>query len=66
VSVEKATHLPDEGRAPLEGERHHRDPPAVVLLADAVGDRDAHLVEEHLVEVAHAQQRLQRLELDAR
>ena len=37
--------------APLEAEGDHGDPPAVVLVADTVGDRHAHLVEEHLAEL---------------
>ena len=46
-----ATH---EGGAALEGERDHRDAPAVVLVADTVGHRDPHLVQEELGELGRS------------
>ncbi len=55
-----------EGRAAFEGQRHHRDAPAVVLLADPVRHRDPHLVEEELRELGRALDRAQRLDLNAR
>ena len=54
-----------ERRAPLEAQRHVRDPPAVVLVADQVGDRHPDLVEEDLAEVALAVERPHRAHLDA-
>ena len=47
IALEQVAH---EGGAPLEGQRHHGDPPAVVLLADPVGHRHAYLVEEQFGE----------------
>src|SRR5262245_8859702 len=61
--------LGDVGRprgAALEAQRHVRDAPAVVLLADELLGRDAHVGEEHLREVALALQRRQRAHVDAR
>ena len=43
---------PDERSAALVGERRVRDPPALVLGADEVLDRDLDVVEEDLVELA--------------
>ena len=56
--------LADEGRAALEGQRHHGHAPAVVLLADPVGHRDAHVVEEQLGELGGPVDRAQRADLD--
>ena len=50
--------LAHERGAPLERERHLRDPPAVVLRADPVLDRHPHVVEEHLAELRRAEHRL--------
>ena len=57
--------LAHEGRAPLEGQRDHGDAPAVVLVADAVGHRDPHLVEEELGELGGPRDGAQRADLDA-
>ena len=57
--LHRVEHLADEGRAPLEAERDHRHPPAVVLVTDPVGHRDAHVVEEDLAELGAAPDRLQ-------
>ena len=54
-----------EGRASLEAQGDVGDPPAVVLRADEVRDRNAHVVEEHLAEVALAVEGPHRTHLDA-
>src|SRR4029450_1704956 len=59
VNQARQAHLLGEKRgAALEAERRHGDVPAVVELADDVGARNAHLVVEHLAEVAAARDRL--------
>ena len=50
----------------LAGERRARDAPAVAGRADPVRVGDAHVVEEHLVEVDLAADVAQRPHLDAR
>ena len=56
----------DEGGAPFEAQGDHGHPPAVVLVADPVGHRDPHLVEEQLGELGRAGDGAQRADLDAR
>ena len=48
---QRVDELADERRAPLVLQRHVGDAPAVVLGADPVRDRDAHVGEEHLGEL---------------
>ena len=52
-------------RHTLVAERDLREPPAVVLGADDVGGRDAHVGEEHLVELVRAGHLHERPHLDA-
>ena len=58
-------HALDPQRAALVGERAHRDPPAVVQLADEVRLRHDDVGEEHLGELGSARDVAQRPDLDA-
>ena len=57
--------LAQRGHAALEGQRAHRDPPAVAGLADHQVGVGAGVVEEHLVEFRVAGQLHDRADLDA-
>src|ERR1019366_3832484 len=62
--VLEAQLLTERRRAPLEGQRAHRDLPAAVHLTDDMFARGAGAVEEHLAELRRAGELDDRADLD--